>query len=326
MKPGAYQFTLIVLVLCIGCGANGASAEAGYPTRPIRLLVGFAPGGATDIVARAIAPKLDDALRQRLVIDNRAGASQIIAADLAARAAPDGYTLLMASAGFTINPAFYQKLPFDVVRDFSAIAMVASAPNVLVVHPAIPAKSVKELIALARAKPGQLTYGSAGVGAPSHLSGVLFGTLAGVEITHVPYKGSGQVMIDLLGGQLQMSFPALSGATPHIKSNKLIALGITTRKRSALMPELPTIAESAIPGFEASSWFGMIGPAGMPKNIVNKLNEAVNRILKEPDVRDTLARQGTDVVGGSPEDFATTILTEVAKWKKLAASARIKPE
>ena len=326
MKPMTYHLTLIMLTVYLGCAANPASAQTGYPTRPIRLLVGFAPGGGTDIVARILGHKLVDALRQQVVVDNRPGASQIIASELAATAAPDGYTIFMASAGFTINPAFYQKLPFDPIRDFSAITMVASAPNVLVIHPSIPARSVKDLVALARTKPGQLTYGSAGVGAPSHLSGVLFGALGQVEIVHVPYKGSGQVMIDLLSGQLQLSFPALSGAIPHIKTGKLIALGVTTRKRSALLPALPTIAESGMAAYEASSWFGVIGPAGMPKQVVLKLSEVINRILKDPDVRETLVRQGADAVGGSPEDFAATISAEIAKWKKLVASARIKVE
>jgi len=326
MKPAIKTITLAFFSVFSWSAAGIAHAQADYPARPIRLIVGFAPGGGTDIVARIVANKLDDALRQRVIVDNRPGAGQIIAAELTARGTPDGYTVFMAAAGFTILPAFNKKLPFDPVRDFSAIIMTARAPNVLVVSTSLGARSVKNLIALARAKPGQLSFGSGGVGAPSHVSGVLFGALGGIEITHVPYKGSGPVMVDLLGGQLAMSFPDLATPLPHIKAGRLTPLAVTTRERSALLPEVPTMVEAGIPGYEASSWFAMIGPAGMPKPVVAKLNAAVNKILQDPDVRNTLAAQGNTGVGGSPAELASTISGEIAKWTKLMASVGIKPE
>jgi tripartite-type tricarboxylate transporter receptor subunit TctC len=316
-----------VLGIFLGLAARAAFAQADYPSKPIRLLVGFAPGGTTDIVARIVGPKLSEALnQQRIVVDNRAGAAQIVASELTARATPDGYTLFMASAAFTISPALNSKLPFDPLRDFSAIAIVAATPNVLVIHPSVPARSVKELIAFARAKPKQLLYGSAGVGAPSHLSGVLFGMLANVDITHVPYKGSGQVMTDLLGGQLQMSFPALSGVINHIKSGRLIALGVTSRQRSSSLPDVPTIEETGLTGYEASSWFGLLAPAGIPKPLVARLNTAINRALKDPEVREQLSRQGADPLGGPPEEFATIISRDIERWKKVVSAGGIKAE
>jgi tripartite-type tricarboxylate transporter receptor subunit TctC len=320
---------MIISVLGVFLGGAGCSALAqpDYPSKPIRLLVGFAPGGGTDLAARIVGPKLSEALnQQRIVIDNRAGASQVIASELTAKATPDGYTLFMASAAFAINPAIHKNLPFDSIRDFSTIIMVAETPNVLVIHPSVSAKSIKELISLARAKPKQLLYGSAGVGAPSHLSGVLFGMLARVEITHVPYKGSGQVMTDLLGGQLQMSFPALSGVLVHIKSGKLIALGVTTRRRSSSLPEVPAIEEAALAGYEASSWFGLMAPAGISKQLIVKLNTTTNQVLKDTEVRDLFSRQGADPLGGSPEEFAATISKDVEKWKKVVATGGIKAE
>jgi tripartite-type tricarboxylate transporter receptor subunit TctC len=307
--------------------AGDALAQADYPNKPIRLIVGFAPGGGTDIVARIVGPKVGELLNhQRLVIDNRAGAAQVIASELTAKAAPDGYTLFMASAAFTINPALHKTLPFDSLRDFTPIALAAGTPNVLVVHPSVRARSIKELIAEAKAAPGKLLYGSAGVGAPSHLSGVLFNLLGQVEITHVPYKGSGQVMSDLLGGQLQMSFPALSGVILHIKSGKLIPLGVTSRQRSSALPDVPTIEESGLAGYEASSWFGLMGPAKMSKALVAKLNAVTNQALKESDVRDQLARQAADPLGGTPQDFADVIARDIERWKKVVAAAGIKPE
>lgn len=327
MVVNVMNVMIVVLGVFLASSASGALAQPDYPNKPIRLLVGFAPGGTTDIVARIVGPKLSETLnQQRVVIDNRAGASQVIASELTAKAAPDGYTLFMASAAFAINPAIRKKLPFDSIRDFSAIAIVAATPNVLVVHPSVSARSVKDLISQARAKPGQLLYGSAGVGAPSHLSGVLFGMMTRIDITHVPYKGSGQVMTDLLGGQLQMSFPALSGVLAHIRAGKLIPLGVTSRQRSPSLPEIPTIEETGLAGYDASSWFGLMAPAGISKTLVVKLNTTMNQVLKDADVRDQLSRQGADPLGGSPEEFAAIIAKDIQRWKKVVAAGGIKAE
>jgi tripartite-type tricarboxylate transporter receptor subunit TctC len=304
---------------------NEVHAQKAYPTKPIRLLVGFAPGGGSDIAARIVATKLES-VGWRVVIDNRPGAGQIIATELTAGAPPDGYTLFMSSGGFTITPALHQKLRFDPIRDFVPIIMVVRAPNVLVIHPSIKARSVKELIGVARAKPGQLAYGSGGVGTPSHLSGVLFGALGGIEFIHVPYKGSGQAMTGLVAGETQVSFPGLLAAVPHINSGKLVALGVTTANRSALLPDLPTIAESGLAGYDASSWYGVIGPARIPNDIVTTVNKTISTALKDPDVNTAFSRQGADIVAGSPKEFASTISAELVKWKKVVAVAGIKPE
>jgi tripartite-type tricarboxylate transporter receptor subunit TctC len=232
----------------------------------------------------------------------------------------------MSAAGLTINPAFNSKLPFDTLRDFGAIAMVARAPNVLVVTPGSSARTVKDIIALAKAKPGQIAYGSGGVSAPSHVSGALFAAMAGVQLTHVPYKGTGPAMIDLLSGQLPIAFPDMTAALAHIKSGRIPAIAVTTRDRFALLPAVPTVAESGLPGYECSSWFGMVGPAGIPKPVVAKLNETINRVLKTPEVRDLLTTQGLAAVGGSAEEFAATISTELVKWKKLVVSTGLKTE
>ena len=317
MKTVVWSSAIAILA---GGFHGGAIAQANYPNKPIRLLVGFAPGGGTDTIARIVAQRLGDVLGQQVVIDNRAGANQIIASEIVAGARPDGYTLFMASAGFAINPALQEKLPFDSIKDFAPITMAATAPNVLVVQPSLALKSIPDLIALARQKPNQLLYGSGGVGTPSHLSGALFASLNKIRLEHIPYKGSGPALAAMLGGEFQVAFPQLSTGIPHIKSGKLVALGVTTSRRSAFMPDLPTVAESGTPGYEASSWAGLMGPASLPKQIVVKLSDATNRLLKEAEIIDKLFNQGAEVVGGSPEQFAATISREIAQWKKLVAS------
>ncbi|MDB5811841.1 MAG: hypothetical protein JWN94_3963 [Betaproteobacteria bacterium] len=321
IKAAAGKCAWAIAVLC---AAGTAPAQTDYPNKPIRLLVGFAPGGGTDILARIIAQRLGEVLSQQVVIDNRAGANQIIASEITAAARPDGYTLFMASAGFTINPALRDKLPFDSIKDFSPIVMAATAPNVLVIQPSLAVRSIPDLMALARRNPRQLRYGSGGVGTPSHLSGALFCALNNINIEHIPYKGSGQAITAMLSGEFQIAFPQLSTAIPHIKSGKLTALGVTTIRRSTLMPDVPTIAESGTPGYDTSSWSGLMGPAGLPKQLVSKLGDATNRILKEPATSDKLANQGAEIIGGTPGQFAATLVREIAQWKKLVASEQIK--
>jgi len=318
MRTTVCRFAVIVILT--GGLQVGALAQADFPNKPIRLLVGFSPGGGTDTVARIVAKGLGEVLGQQVVVDNRAGANQIIASKIVAGARPDGYTLLMASAGFAINPALQEKLPFDSVKDFAPITMAATAPNVLLVQPSLAIRSIPGLIALARQKPNQLLFGSGGVGTPSHMGGALFAFLNKIRIEHVPYKGSGPALAAMLGGEFQISFPQLSTGIPHIKSGKLVALGVTTSRRSALMPELPTVVESGTAGYEASSWSGLIGPTGLPKPVIAKLSAATNRVLKETDTSSNLFNQGAEVVGGSPEQFAATISREIVQWKKLVAA------
>jgi len=314
------------LALLLSCATSGVLAQKDYPARPIRFLVGVVPGGATDILARAIGQKLGENWRQQVVIDNRPGANQIIAAELTSKAAPDGYTLQMIPAGFAINPAMHRKLPYDPIRDFTAITAVADVPNLFVVHPSVPARSVNEFVAYARARPGQLSYGSSGVGSPSHLCGELLAIVARVDLTHVPYKGQGQAVIDLLGGHLKLAFPSIPSSIQHIRSGKLIALGIASGKRSSSLPDVPTIHEAGLKGYEVAGWYGVIGPPRMPKPLLAKLNGEINRILAAPEMRQALSQQGADLLGSTPEEFAATIAADIAKWKKVVAAAGIKPE
>lgn len=316
----------LALILPAAFLLGTAHAQTEYPNKPIRFLVGVVPGGATDFLARAIGQKLAENLRQQVVIDNRPGANQIIAAEMTAKSPPDGYTIQMVPSGFTINPAIHAKLPFDPVRDFTPISLVANVPNVLVIHPSLPARSVKSLIALVRKNPGQMVYGSSGVGSPSHLAGELFKLLAKIEFTHVPYKGQGQSMIDLIGGHLQLAFPSIPASIPHIKTGKLIALGVTPSQRASALPGTPTINEAGLTGYEVSGWYGVLGPARIPKPSLEKLNGEINRILQAPEMREMLSSQGADPLGSTPEEFAATIATDLVKWAKVVASAGIKTE
>jgi len=316
--------TAIALALALLCATGSAQAQKDYPNRPIRMLVGVVPGGATDILARIFAQKLAESWRQQVVVDNRPGANQIIAADLTAKAAPDGYTLQMIPAGFAINPAMHPKLPYDPIRDFTAISMVAMVPNVMVVHPSIPVKTVNDFIAYARARPGQLSYGSSGVGSPSHLCGELLSAITRIPLSHVPYKGQGQAMIDLLGGHLKLAFPSIPASIPHLKTGKLIALGVATNLRSSALPDVPTINESGVKGYDVSAWYGVIGPPKMPKPLLARINGELNRILKTPEVGQAMSQQGADPLGSTPEEFAAAIATDIPKWKKIVADAGIK--
>ncbi|TMH44751.1 MAG: tripartite tricarboxylate transporter substrate binding protein [Betaproteobacteria bacterium] len=298
-----------------------------YPARPLRMIVAYPPGGGTDIVGRMLAQKLGESLGQSVVVENRGGASGNIGTELAAHAAPDGYTILMGNvAPNAINVSLFKDLPFDPVADFAPVSLVASTPNILVVHPSTPVRTVRELIALAKAKPGSLNFASAGVGSSSHLAGELFRILAGAEIVHVPYKGAGPAMVDVLSGQVQLYFATMPAAMPHVKSGKLAPVAVTSARRSHALPGLATIAESGVPGYEASTWYGALAPAHTPPAVIARLHAEIAKILADPALRARLADQGFEPVGNSPEEFGAYIKSEITKWGKAIRDAGIRPE
>jgi tripartite-type tricarboxylate transporter receptor subunit TctC len=302
----------------------GASAQT-YPTKPIRVVVPFPAGGTTDVLARAVAQKLTESLGQPAVVDNRPGAGGNIGAELVAKSAPDGYTLLMGTVGtHAINPSLYPKMPYDHVKDFAPVILVAGVPNVLVINPALPVNSVQELIAYAKANPGKLNFASSGNGTSIHLSGELFRTMAGVQIAHIPYKGSAPALQDLVGGQVQMMFDNLPSSLALIKAGKLKALAVTSKERAAALPDVPTMAESGLPGFEASSWFGLLAPAGTPQPVILKINADVAKWLASPEAKEKLLAQGAIAAGGTPEDFVRQIAAETAKWQKVVKESGAK--
>ncbi len=299
-----------------------------YPNKPIRIIVGFAPGGGSDILARLLGPKLTESWGQPVIVDNRPGAGGIVATEMVAKAAPDGYTLVMGYIGTNaVNPSLYTKLPYDAEKDFAPVALVAAFPNVLVVHPSAPVHSVKELIAYAKSKPGQLNYASGGIGTAPHLAGAYFCTMAGVEMVHVPYKGSGPALTELLGGHVSLMFNTMIQTLPHVKAGALRPLGVTSGKRSVAIPDLPTIAEAGLPGYDMVGWFGLLAPAKTPKEIVTKLNAEVVKILNMPDVKERLSSQGSEPTGiTTPEQFGAFIKSEIAKWAKVVKSSGMRVE
>ena len=318
--------TAIILMVTAFLAATTAIA-AEYPDKPVRMLVGFAPGGGTDATARAIAPKLSELLGQQVIVDNRPGATGNIATDIVSKSNPDGYSILMGTiAALSINPHLYEKLPFDPLKDLLPVTRAVDSTNVLVVHPSVAAKSVKDLIALAKAKPGALNCGSSGVGGAGHLALELFNLQTGTKMTHVPYKGGGPAMIDLLGGNIQLIFATTASAVGHIKSGKIRALAVTTLKRSPLVPDLPTVAEAGLKGFEANNWYGVLVPAKTPRAIVNRLNKDISTALLTPDTKELLFKQGLDVAPESPEAFGAYIKSEFAKWGKVVKAAGLKAE
>lgn len=312
-----------VAALALGHPAATVRAQAAYPVKPVRILVGFAPGGFTDIAARIVGQKLADALAQQVIVDNRPGANGGIATELTFKAAPDGYTLLMSSAGHTINPSLHSKLPYDPLRDFTALSLVAGVPNILVIHPSIPVRSTKELLALARSRREPLTQASAGNGSPGHLSGELLQQMTQTRFIHVPYKGSGPALIDLISGQVDLSFPTIAAAIPHIKAGKLRPLAVTSARRSSSLPEVPTIAEGGVPGYEVIGWYGLLGPAGIPKDVVSRLSSEIMRILKTAEVRERILGAGAEPVGNSPEEFAVFLAEDLGKWAKVVKAANL---
>ena len=297
-----------------------------YPSHTIRLVVPSSPGGGTDIVGRMLAQKLSEQLGQQVVVDNRAGAGTIIGNDAVAKSAPDGYTLLMGLSTLAINPSMYAKLPYDALRDFAPISQSVAACNVLILHPSVPARTVTGLIALAKAKPGSLTFGSAGVGTNPHLSGELFKSLARIDMVHVPFKGSGQSVISQLAGEIAANFPSVPTAMPYIRAGRLRALGVTTLKRAQALPDVPSIAEAGLPGYEATQWFGLLAPAGTPRPIIDRLYQESSRALRTADMKERMTAEGLEVVGGTPEEFASYIRSETEKWTQVIKAAGIKPQ
>ncbi len=321
-----YSAPAFIAVAAMAAMAAGAAAAADYPARQVRVVVGAVTGGGVDITARIVAAKLSEQLGQQFFVDNRPGAGGNIGSEFVAKSPADGYTLLMGTiAVLAINPSLYKNLALDPLRDFTPVSRAADSTNILVVHPALPVKNVKELIALARARPGELIYGSSGVGTAGHLSGELFGSLANVKMIHVPYKGGPPSMIDLIAGRLQLVFATAVVAVPQMQAGKVKALAVTTSKRSVFAPELPTIAEAGLPGFEANNWYGLVAPAKTPPEIVAKLNRDVVALLNLPDVKELLFKQGIEAAPGTPEEFGAYMKSEIAKWRKVVQASGATP-
>ncbi len=311
----------LLFATVLSASAAGAFAADTFPSKPIRLVVGFAPGGYVDLGARLVAMPLGNALGQQVIVDNRSGAGGVVAADIAAHSPADGYTLTIGSVGtHAINQTLYRKLPYNVVRDFQPIARLSDAPNILAVHPSFPAKSVKELIAMAKAQPGKILYASAGAGTSTHIAAVLFEYLAKVKLVHVPYKGGGPAMVDVVAGQVPVTFATAASVSPHTKSGRLRGLGITGSQRSTLLPDLPTIAEAGLPGYEMINWLGLFAPAGTPRSIVDRVAAESLRIVQTSDVRERFNVQGAEPAPLSTDQFTVFVRHEVEKWSKVVAA------
>jgi tripartite-type tricarboxylate transporter receptor subunit TctC len=326
VKPAG---AVLALALAVAWPAL-SRAQSGYPSKPVRFIVPSSPGGGTDIIARSLAQKLSEALGQQVVVDNRPGAGQMIGIELAARAPADGHTILMAASTLAINPVMFKTVPYDPVRDFVPITQAASLPNVVVVHPSVPVASLRDLLALAKQRPGQIAFASAGIGTSPHMSVELLKSMAGIDLVHVPYKGTAPGVVDLLAGQVSVMAPNVLTALPYIKSGRLRALAVTSAKRSDALPEVPTVAEagaeSGLSGYESVQWYGVLAPAGTPVEIVNRLNAEIVRALSAGDVRERLAADGAEPVGSTPAQFAAFIRAEIEKWARVAKAAGIKPE
>jgi tripartite-type tricarboxylate transporter receptor subunit TctC len=320
----AWRCALLAVLLL--APASRAESAPPYPTKPIRMVVPFAPGGSNDIMARLVGQAYAESMGQQVVIDNRPGASGVIGCEIVAKAPADGYTLLMMSLTLVVNPSLYRKLPFDTEKDLLPITLVASAPLMLVVHPSLPATSVQELIAHARKNPGRLNFGSGGPGTTPHLAGEMLKTMAGLQITHVPYKGGGPALADLVGGQIQFMLENIPSTLPFAQSGKLRALAVTSVKRSPLVPDLPTLDESGVKGYELVGWNGLFAPAGTPPAVTTRLYEETRKALRRTDVRNRLATLGAEGVGSTPEEFRAFITTEMRKWSRVVREAGLKAE
>jgi tripartite-type tricarboxylate transporter receptor subunit TctC len=319
--------TVMLVALCaIVSWSASALAQQPYPSRPIRLISPFAPGGGNDILCRTIAPKLTERIKQQVIVDNRPGANGIIGTEVAARSAPDGYTIVLIPSGHAVNASLHRKLPYDSIRDFTPITLVGSSPLILAVHPSLPARNVKQLIALAKAHPEQLTYGSAGIGSSGHLGGALFDALTGTKMVHVPYKGMSLAITDLMSGQVSLVFGTSLSVMPHVRSGRLRAMATTGAQRSPALPDLPTVAGAGVPGYEAGLWYGFVGPARIPAEIVRRLNSEIVAVLKLAEVRERLASQGVDARPSTPEEFGRLLASDLERWAKVVQRAGIRAE
>jgi tripartite-type tricarboxylate transporter receptor subunit TctC len=307
----------------LGSMPTGAAFAQAYPAKPVRIVVPSSAGGGTDIIARVLAPELSKRLGQQVIIDNRPGAGTMIGIEIAAKAPPDGYTLLMGLSTLAINSALYNKVPYDPVKDFAPVTLATTSASILVVHPSLPVRTLKDLIAFARARPGQLNYASAGTGTYPHMTYELFLSMAKLKMEHIPYKGTGPAMIDMIAGQVASMAATVITGMPHIRSGRLRPLGITSSKRSDVAPEIPTVAEAGLPGFESVQWYGLLAPANTPGDIVSRLHKELVQILQLPDIRKRFAADSVDTVGNTPDEFARHIASELDKWEKVARGARI---
>jgi len=325
-KLGFLLSGLVGIAYTAASVAQKGPAAPDYPTKPIRIIVPQSPGASTDITARLVAQGLNEAFKQPVIVDNRPGSSGIAGTELVARAAPDGYTLMVVASSFSINPALGRKLPYDSIRDFTTVTQLSKFPNMLAAHPSAPVKTLQDVIAYARAKPGQLNYASAGVATGTHMTVELLKFMTGIDLLHVPYKGGGPAMTAAIGGQTQLVVGTSVGMLTHVRAGKLRAIAVTSAHRSAAAPDIPTFAESGVPGYEHEPWNGMFGPAGMPKSVLARVNAEVTRILRSPEVKKIFERDAADVVGSTPEQFGAVLKAEIEKWTKVAKAAGIKAE
>jgi len=326
MRSSWFATAAVAAAALTSLAAYAQGPADAYPAKPVRVVIGLAPGGGTDIQARLFAQKLSENMGRPFVVENRTGAGGTIAYALTAKSPPDGYTLLGVTSGYTITPAVYSKLPYDPVKDFAPISLVVQAPFLLLAHPSLPVRSVKDLLALARAKPSMLDCGSAGHGSSTHMAFELFRTLAGVKITHIPYKGTGPALVDAMAGQVHMLFGNVLSSLTHVKAGRLRALAVTTAQRSRVLPDLPTITESGVPGYENSTWFGLLAPAGTPAAVLGRLNSELVKASQSPDIVERIAPDGGEPVGSTPEEFGRHLAAEIIRWRKVVKDADIKIE
>jgi tripartite-type tricarboxylate transporter receptor subunit TctC len=326
-EAGRRRVVPAIVFCCVASGlfAGGAQAQPAWPAKPVRMIVPQSPGGSTDLVARPLAQLLGVAFGQTVLVDNRPGAGSVIGTEIVARAAPDGYTLLVIAASFTATPALHQKLPFDSQRDFVPIVVLSAFPNLLVVHPSVPVKTVQELLALARARPGALNFGTSGAATGTHMSMEMFMHMTGTKLVHVPYKGGAPSVQALMSGEVQVNMATISTALPQVRAGRLRALAVTSLRRSSALPDLPTVAESGVPGFDYASWTGMLAPAKTPMAVISRLNAESVRAMQGPEMKALLATEGAEPVGSSPQQFAEQIRTEIARWTQVVKAAGIRP-